>query len=545
MKGIVSRKMLYQKAATMAVVVGVLGAGLYVFNSYQTFLASFRWYYLDAYRIAMGQASEGVERSAAAAALALTQGKALHYVRDSAAPAQSISVLVYHGVMAETDGNNIALKTFTDQLLALKAAGYQTVALDAFARFMHGDQELPDRSFLLTFDDGRKDSYYPVDPLLKALDYEAVMFVITKHALGKGSGASHYYLSERELKQMLKTGRWDIQSHGKDDHDFYAIDAMGTRGHFLSNRLYLPDNQRIETVAEFSQRIVADLETSKRELEAALGRPVISFAYPFGDFDQSSVNFPGAEPIVTQAARTVYDLTFYQGWPGRGASFQYPDPNAFMVRRIEVKPSWSGDDLVNVLERGQAKELPYAEDFTEDRGWVQTWGRLSMTDIALVLSSHATTTGASVFLDGTAHWHNYRFEAVIDWQQGQSLSLLTRFQNSENFVACTFSDGGIRIEERVHGEQRIVATATLEGALEKGTFTPAMSVVGQTITCSIDDVLILSGDGLSPLLQKGGIGFATWDAVPNNSTIRIRTINVTDASSAGTVINPLEQSPTS
>jgi peptidoglycan/xylan/chitin deacetylase (PgdA/CDA1 family) len=123
--------------------------------------------------------------------------------------------------------------------MSLKAAGYQTVTLDAFARFIHGDQALPDKSFLLTFDDGHKDSYYPVDPLLKAFDYQAVMFVITKHALGEGSRQSSYYLSERELKQMLKTGRWDIQLHGKDDHDFYAIDAMGARGHFLSNRLYL------------------------------------------------------------------------------------------------------------------------------------------------------------------------------------------------------------------------------------------------------------------------------------------------------------------
>ena len=80
MRGIVSHKTLYRKAATMSVVVGVLGAGLYVFSSYQTFLASFRWYHLAAYSIAMGQATESVERSTAAAALALTQGKTLHYV---------------------------------------------------------------------------------------------------------------------------------------------------------------------------------------------------------------------------------------------------------------------------------------------------------------------------------------------------------------------------------------------------------------------------------------------------------------------------------
>jgi hypothetical protein len=161
-----------------------------------------------------------------------------------------------------------------------------------------------------------------------------------------------------------------------------------------------------------------------------------------------------------------------------------------------------------------------------------------MTDNALVLSSLDTTTGASVFLDGAEQWRNYRVEALIDWQQGQSISLLGRFQDSKNFVACTFNDGGIRIEERVHGKQRIVATTTWEGLIEKSTFKPAASVVGQTITCSIDDVAILSGEGLNPSLQKGGIGFTAWDAVPNNSTIRIHEVNVTDTVSAGTVINP-------
>jgi hypothetical protein len=296
--------------------------------------------------------------------------------------------------------------------------------------------------------------------------------------------------------------------------------------------------RRLETIAEFSQRIVADLETSKTELETALGKPVISFAYPFGDFGQSTVNFPGVEPIVTQAARTVYDLTFYQGWPGRGVSFQYPEANAFMVRRINVEPSWSGDDLVKVLERGRAKRLPYADDFREDRGWVKTWGSRAMTDNTLVLSSHATTTGASVFLDGTAHWRHYRFEASIDWLQGQSLSLLTRFHDRENFAACTFSDSGIRIEEWVHGEQHLVATTTLEGPIAKGTFRPAVSVVGQTITCGIDDAVILSAEGLNPLLQKGGIGFTAWDAMPTNSTIRIHRVNVTDASPAGAPVSP-------
>jgi peptidoglycan/xylan/chitin deacetylase (PgdA/CDA1 family) len=42
---------------------------------------------------------------------------------------------------------------------------------------MKGEKILPKKSFLLTFDDGRKDSFYPVDPVLKKLNYNAVILI--------------------------------------------------------------------------------------------------------------------------------------------------------------------------------------------------------------------------------------------------------------------------------------------------------------------------------------------------------------------------------
>ena len=69
---------------------------------------------------------------------------------------------------------------------------------------MKGEKNLPEKSFLLTFDDGRKDSYYPVDPILKALDYRAIMFVISGRSLGDEKEVSPFYLSSSELKRMQK-----------------------------------------------------------------------------------------------------------------------------------------------------------------------------------------------------------------------------------------------------------------------------------------------------------------------------------------------------
>ena len=109
--------------------------------------------------------------------------------------AKSIPVLLYHGIIEKPDGENMLIDNFRDQMFALKKAGWQTVSIEDFYKFMKGEKNLPEKSFLLTFDDGRKDSYYPVDPILKALDYNAAMFVISGRSLCEESKTSQFNIS--------------------------------------------------------------------------------------------------------------------------------------------------------------------------------------------------------------------------------------------------------------------------------------------------------------------------------------------------------------
>ena len=142
--------------------------------------------------------------------------------------AQSVPVLVYHGIVEKPDDINVSLAQFKSQMYALKIAGYQTVSLEDYTKFLNGQKQLPEKSMLLTFDDGRKDSYQLSDPILKAIDFKALMFVITEHL----SEENPYYLSASELHAMEKTGRWNVEAHSQKAHDLYPIDENGTIGHF-------------------------------------------------------------------------------------------------------------------------------------------------------------------------------------------------------------------------------------------------------------------------------------------------------------------------
>lgn len=279
-------------------------------------------------------------------------------VRD----AVSLPVLVYHGILTEApDGFNTLRDDFVAQMFALKQAGYRTVSLEEAYAFLRGERALPERSILLTFDDGRKDSYYHADPVLNVLGFRAVMFVITRHSIGERSGSA-YYLSERELHAMAASERWEIAPHAYGGHDDYPVDAAGTPGHFYSNLLWLSDPDapvgagegRLETVAEFRARITEDFIAAKQDVERAFGHSALAFAFPFGDYGWMTENFPGAEQVVLEAVADVYPLAFYQRWsdessensPNSAASF-------YFARRIKVDPAWDSAGLLAALEHAE------------------------------------------------------------------------------------------------------------------------------------------------------------------------------------------------
>src|SRR6185437_13902135 len=133
-------------------------------------------------------------------------------------------------------------------------------------------------------------SYYPVDPLLKALHYNAVMFVITGSSLE--DNGNNFYLSDPELKQMIATGRWEMEAHTQNGHGYIPNDAQGDLGYFFSNKEWLTDQNRFETTDEYTTRIDADLAGAKDDLSKYLGVQAKGFAFPFGNFGQDFKDFP-------------------------------------------------------------------------------------------------------------------------------------------------------------------------------------------------------------------------------------------------------------
>ena len=528
-----------KKMIIMSGILSIQGVLLYGFYYNENLIFNFKTAYLEqiyfpVYAYSLNDAKNDVTNNLANISVIFGRNNFNETVsagnQQSELVAKSVPVLLYHGIIENHDRENILLEDFRDQMFALKKDGWQTINIGDFYAFMQGEKQVPDKSFLLTFDDGRKDSYYPVDPILKALDYNAVMFVITGRSPGKETEISPFHLFEKELRRMAKSGRWEIQSHGKSDHDFYKIDSAEGQGHFLSNKLWLGDKKRVETLEEFKSRILSDLGASRSGLEREFGTKVISFAYPFGDFGQNSVNLPEAESIISDIVKSVYPLSFYQVWPSKGFYFNYPDKNQSLIKRIDVRPDWTANNLLQILDTGREKTLPFTDDFNDYNGWIRTWGELSFAGNSLILSSRASTTGSSAFLGGTYLWRDYVFKSKIDLVKGQTFFLLARYTNDKNYVWCSFSPTHIKIGRMINGSSRVLVE-------RKGNFESigkdrefGIGVYDDAVNCYLDDkIAVKLYDGLHKNLRQGGIGFKTWDPQANNSELVVKNVSVEDA----------------
>jgi poly-beta-1,6-N-acetyl-D-glucosamine N-deacetylase len=202
-----------------------------------------------------------------------------------------VLVLCYHDLTTQPHNEyTVTPRAFAAQMAALKQAGFHTIGAEEFGRFAEGKQvRLPSRPLLITFDDGAKGTWIYADRILARLGFEATVFLITADV----SHHQPYYLDWPEVEAMQATGRWSFGSHTAAGHGLVAADNSGGTGPFLTNRLWLPDQNRLETLGEYRVRVTADLDRSIEDIRAHdLPRPSL-FAFPF-----SAVSEPTNDPVI-------------------------------------------------------------------------------------------------------------------------------------------------------------------------------------------------------------------------------------------------------
>ncbi len=172
---------------------------------------------------------------------------------------QTVPVLCYHKFsLREKDAMTVTREDFEEQLKWLHDHGYHVITLDQLYDFMEFRAQIPEKSVVITIDDGWRSTYDIAYPLLKRYGYPATLFVYTNLITG-----SSETLSWDLIREMYANGI-DMQCH--------------TRTH---RSLAWKEGQ--ESFKDYFKSVQMELIESAKVLKKKLNKDVKYLAYPYGD----------------------------------------------------------------------------------------------------------------------------------------------------------------------------------------------------------------------------------------------------------------------
>lgn len=219
---------------------------------------------------------------------------------------RGVPIICYHHVCADNPTNSSIIVTnekFTEHIKTLKDNGYNTLTMDQLNDYLFNNKPIPEKSVMITFDDGYVDNYTNAFPILKEYNMTATIFVISQKLNTEG------FMNSSQVKELSDYGL-AIQSHTANHADLLTLSYE-------------------DQLKEFT--------ISKQTLEKVTGKPITSIAYPLGHFNEDS------KKAALNAGYST-GFTIDRGYADR-------DDSPVQLNRICVDYTYKPSDILKVLNK--------------------------------------------------------------------------------------------------------------------------------------------------------------------------------------------------
>lgn len=172
-----------------------------------------------------------------------------------------VSVLGYHDLSEKLPETAMRIHTskFRKQMETIRQLGITVISWDDFAAWKNGSKQIPEKSLLLTFDDGWKSVYTDAWPVLREFNYPFTLYLYKNFVDGGGKA-----LTTPMIREMLAGGA-TLGSHSVSHPYPSAVKKACKQG-----------------PQAFEAFLRLEMGESKRFLESSFALKVVSYAYPGG-----------------------------------------------------------------------------------------------------------------------------------------------------------------------------------------------------------------------------------------------------------------------
>lgn len=192
--------------------------------------------------------------------------------------AQQLPVIMYHHLSenpAKLGDYTVSPVQFEADLKEIKRLGYTVISLQQLCDYYDGREPLPEKSVLITFDDGYYSVYVYAYPLLKAYDMPAICFILgyytQMYSDGEKQNVNYAHMTWEQLDEMQQSGLIALGSHS---YNMHKLRGEGKRYGISINAG--------EAEEMYCDAVLEDLCTLSDAMYENLGFKPDTFAYPFG-----------------------------------------------------------------------------------------------------------------------------------------------------------------------------------------------------------------------------------------------------------------------
>ena len=210
---------------------------------------------------------------------------------NSQLKSDKLPIVMYHQLTLNSSRAGkyvLTVEQFEKDLLYLKEKGYKTITTEQLLSYSKGDFELPEKSIMITFDDGCETLYSYALPLLKKYGFTAVGFAIgalaDKYSEINDHNLIYSNLTWEERNELCSGGVIDIQSHTYNLHD----NTNGRSG---------IEKKKSESLEQYREFLTADTVKMKEKMIEHTGKAPVAIAYPFGSYSKESAKILSDEGI--------------------------------------------------------------------------------------------------------------------------------------------------------------------------------------------------------------------------------------------------------
>jgi biofilm PGA synthesis lipoprotein PgaB len=217
----------------------------------------------------------------------------INFIGKAYAEEHHFLVLNYHDIVkagsakSSLNSMDVSVDHLEEHLVWLKKSGYKIVSVQSVLDAAAGKSSIPDKSVLLTFDDGYQSFYTRVFPLLKKYHYPATVALIGTwiDGIDTPDEAGKQLLTWNQVREMVQSGLVEMASHTYDLHKSIVANPQGDSQAATVTRLYNSTTGRYETDEQYRERIHLALRKSAEFIFQHAGLWPRVMVWPYGEYN--------------------------------------------------------------------------------------------------------------------------------------------------------------------------------------------------------------------------------------------------------------------